>query len=264
MARSFTPIILAVRDRPSLRDARHHASGRLSRSAPLRRVPVRARPGPARRSHRLARRRAATSGDPADRAAWNGLSRSRTLAPRTVALTTSWFHQPRQRALIALASRWRIGRPDPPPDAVRTGASAGVHADGADHEQSRMAEELTVDVFHDVWRRASTYDPAGGSVVGWIINQARSRAIDRLRFEQRKKRVNRDVEGPPATPTASDPQEILDVREQARIAAISLGRAQQRGIRPSPVCRARLPARYPSGTTARDLEGKVEALDVEE
>ena len=52
------------------------------------------------------------------------------------------------------------------------------------------AEELTLDVFHDVWRRASTYDSAGGSVVGWIMNQARSRAIDRLRFEQRKKRVN--------------------------------------------------------------------------
>ena len=34
------------------------------------------------------------------------------------------------------------------------------------------AEELTLDVFHDVWRRASTYDPAGGSVVvGWIMNQ---------------------------------------------------------------------------------------------
>src|SRR5207245_2026594 len=40
------------------------------------------------------------------------------------------------------------------------------------------AEELTLDVFHDVWRRASTYDPANGSVVGWIMNQARSRAID--------------------------------------------------------------------------------------
>jgi len=79
------------------------------------------------------------------------------------------------------------------------------------------AEELTVDVFHDVWRRASTYDPAGGSVVGWIMNQARSRAIDRLRFEQRKKRVNRDVEGPPAAPAASDPQEMLDVREQGRV-----------------------------------------------
>src|SRR6185295_7957764 len=76
------------------------------------------------------------------------------------------------------------------------------------------AEELTVELFHDVWRRASRYDPAGGSVVGWIMNQARSRAIDRLRFEQRKKRVNRDVDGPPAAPSAIDPQETLDAREQ--------------------------------------------------
>src|SRR5262249_62414842 len=59
------------------------------------------------------------------------------------------------------------------------------------------AEELTVDVFHDVWRRASTYDPADRSVVGWIMNQARSRAIDRLRFEQRQKRVNSDGYRPP-------------------------------------------------------------------
>src|SRR5689334_4962131 len=51
------------------------------------------------------------------------------------------------------------------------------------------AEELTVDVFHDVWRRASSYDPEDGTVLGWIMNQARSRAIDRLRFEHRKKRV---------------------------------------------------------------------------
>src|SRR5215475_438670 len=52
------------------------------------------------------------------------------------------------------------------------------------------AEELTIDVFHDVWRRASRYDAANGTVLGWIMNQARSRAIDRLRLEQRKKRVN--------------------------------------------------------------------------
>jgi len=51
------------------------------------------------------------------------------------------------------------------------------------------AEELTLDVFHDVWRRAATYDPRNGSVLGWLMNQARSRAIDRLRYEQRKKRV---------------------------------------------------------------------------
>src|SRR5438046_9408846 len=38
------------------------------------------------------------------------------------------------------------------------------------------AEELTIDVFHDVWRRASRYDGADGPVLGWVINQSRSRA----------------------------------------------------------------------------------------
>lgn len=76
------------------------------------------------------------------------------------------------------------------------------------------AEELTLDVFHDVWRRASTYDAAGGSVVGWIMNQARSRAIDRLRFEQRKKRVQRDLDGPSA---AAGPEDLVDVRERGRM-----------------------------------------------
>jgi RNA polymerase sigma-70 factor (ECF subfamily) len=52
------------------------------------------------------------------------------------------------------------------------------------------AEELVLDVFHDVWRRAGTYDAGTGTVVGWIMNQARSRALDRLRFVQRKKRVD--------------------------------------------------------------------------
>jgi RNA polymerase sigma-70 factor (ECF subfamily) len=79
------------------------------------------------------------------------------------------------------------------------------------------AEELTLDVFHDVWRRASTYDAAGGSVVGWIMNQARSRAIDRVRFEQRKKRVNQSTDDPLAAPAAADPHQALDVREQGHL-----------------------------------------------
>jgi len=77
------------------------------------------------------------------------------------------------------------------------------------------AEEVTLDVFHDVWRRAGRYDPAGGSVVGWIMNQARSRAIDRLRFEQRKKRVDPDGTALPVA-SAPDPHEALDLQEQGR------------------------------------------------
>ena len=78
------------------------------------------------------------------------------------------------------------------------------------------AEEVTVDLYHDVWRRASTYDAAGGSVVGWIMNQARSRAIDRLRFEQRKKRVSTSADNPLPGPAPDDPRESLATREEAR------------------------------------------------
>lgn len=76
------------------------------------------------------------------------------------------------------------------------------------------AEELTVDVFHDIWRRASQYDAANGTVLGWIMNQARSRAIDRLRFESRKKRTHGgDTE--PMIEGAANPHDALELREQA-------------------------------------------------
>jgi RNA polymerase sigma-70 factor (ECF subfamily) len=75
------------------------------------------------------------------------------------------------------------------------------------------AEELTIDVFHDVWRRASGYDAANGTVLGWIMNQARSRAIDRLRFESRKKRTA-GGDGQPLDEAAADPSDVLELREQ--------------------------------------------------
>jgi RNA polymerase sigma-70 factor (ECF subfamily) len=76
------------------------------------------------------------------------------------------------------------------------------------------AEEVTLDVFHDVWRRASCYEEANGTVLGWIMNQARSRAIDRLRFDQRKKRVQPDTGDPlPAAVTAS-PDDLVAFSQQ--------------------------------------------------
>ena len=76
------------------------------------------------------------------------------------------------------------------------------------------AEELTIDVFHDVWRRASQYDPANGTVLGWVMNQARSRAIDRLRFESRKKR-SQGADIQPLDEVAANPHDELELREQA-------------------------------------------------
>jgi RNA polymerase sigma-70 factor (ECF subfamily) len=76
------------------------------------------------------------------------------------------------------------------------------------------AEELTVDVFHDVWRGASGYDAANGTVLGWVMNQARSRAIDRLRFDNRKKRRGDQQELSQEEP-AADPYDVLKLRQQA-------------------------------------------------
>jgi len=77
------------------------------------------------------------------------------------------------------------------------------------------AEELTLDVFHDVWRRASRYDAANGTVLGWIMNQARSRTIDRLRFENRKKRDG-GCDAEPLLEAAADPQFVIEHREECR------------------------------------------------
>jgi RNA polymerase sigma-70 factor (ECF subfamily) len=80
----------------------------------------------------------------------------------------------------------------------------------------QTAEELTLDVFHDVWRRAPTYNAAQGSVVGWVMNQARCRAIDRIRFEQRKKRVDCQPHEAGDKGSASGPDQALEFEEQAR------------------------------------------------
>jgi RNA polymerase sigma-70 factor (ECF subfamily) len=79
------------------------------------------------------------------------------------------------------------------------------------------AEELMLDVFHDVWQRASHYDAAGGTVLGWIMNQARSRALDKLRFEQRKKRVDPHANAPAPIALANDSADALELEAQGRL-----------------------------------------------
>jgi RNA polymerase sigma-70 factor (ECF subfamily) len=46
------------------------------------------------------------------------------------------------------------------------------------------AEERTIDVFDDIWLHARDYDAADGTVLGWLMNLARSRAVNRARREE--------------------------------------------------------------------------------
>src|SRR5690349_18133189 len=92
------------------------------------------------------------------------------------------------------------------------------------------AEELTLDVFHDVWRRAARYDPADGTVLGWIMNQARSRAIDRIRFDRRKKRLDPAAEDPTAVTEMPDVCDLVAIKQQSQVlrSALSLLTPQER------------------------------------
>jgi RNA polymerase sigma-70 factor, ECF subfamily len=95
------------------------------------------------------------------------------------------------------------------------------------------AEELTVDVFHEAWRRAGSYDPANGTVIGWLMNLTRSRAIDRLRFEQRKKRIDLRPEVLPATTSECGIEEPLVAAErglQLRTALAALSPQERQAI----------------------------------
>ncbi len=44
-----------------------------------------------------------------------------------------------------------------------------------------QAEEVTQDVYHEVWLQSARFDPAQGSVPSWLFTIAHRRAVDRVR-----------------------------------------------------------------------------------
>jgi RNA polymerase sigma-70 factor, ECF subfamily len=59
-------------------------------------------------------------------------------------------------------------------------AVVGEHAD---------AEEVVAEAFAQVWRSATGFDPARGSVAAWIATICRTRALDLVRSRKRRARV---------------------------------------------------------------------------
>jgi RNA polymerase sigma factor (sigma-70 family) len=51
--------------------------------------------------------------------------------------------------------------------------------------RAALADEVVEDTFFQVWRQAPRFDPARGTALAWLLNMARSRAIDAVRHESR-------------------------------------------------------------------------------
>lgn len=47
------------------------------------------------------------------------------------------------------------------------------------------ADDVTVDVFHEIWREAYQYDPSQETVVAWIMKRTRSQSLQREGLERR-------------------------------------------------------------------------------
>lgn len=72
------------------------------------------------------------------------------------------------------------------------------------------AEDVTVHTFHDVWRRAASYDAARGRPSAWLRTLARSRAIDLLRSRRRGRVLLEEVARDLAAASPASPAEAPD------------------------------------------------------
>ncbi len=74
------------------------------------------------------------------------------------------------------------------------GAAIAITRDAA------LADEITQDTFMRVWRRAESFDPRRGTVIGWVMRITRNIAVDALRVRR---------------PTAVDPMDLVGVHDEA-------------------------------------------------
>ncbi len=53
-----------------------------------------------------------------------------------------------------------------------------------------LAEEIVQEVFLEIWRKASNFDPGKGAATTWTWQLTRARSIDRVRTEQSRRRLD--------------------------------------------------------------------------
>ena len=96
------------------------------------------------------------------------------------------------------------------------------------------AEEVTLDVYLQVWKQANRFDPVRGRVSTWLMTMARSRAIDKLRGRAQELSQAETLEAVAETRSENpDPEQSAAVAQQqaqVRKALSTLSEEQRRAI----------------------------------
>jgi RNA polymerase sigma-70 factor, ECF subfamily len=96
------------------------------------------------------------------------------------------------------------------------------------------AEEVTLDVYLQVWKQANRFDPVRGPVSTWLMTMARSRAIDKLRGKAQELSQAENLEAIAETRSENpDPEQSAAVtQQQARVRKTlsTLGEEQRHAI----------------------------------
>jgi RNA polymerase sigma-70 factor (ECF subfamily) len=85
------------------------------------------------------------------------------------------------------------------------------------------AEEVTLEVYTQVWRQAANYDPRRGTPSAWMLTIARSRAIDRFRSTDQTRRRQEPLSSvETARAAGNDPEESASEAERRAIVRAAL------------------------------------------
>jgi RNA polymerase sigma-70 factor (ECF subfamily) len=80
-----------------------------------------------------------------------------------------------------------------------------------------LAEEVTQEVYLQVWRQASGFDAQRGSVKSWMATMAHRRAVDVVRRSQSSR--DRELKVPPDAPAADVAETVTLGEERDRVRA---------------------------------------------
>ena len=100
-------------------------------------------------------------------------------------------------------------------------------------DSHETAEDITLDVFTQIWKNAKKYHPEKGSVKGWIASLARYRSIDTLRRHKVRSDINRpqwsdvQLEKIPSNDNTGEALELAETRKKVSNAIAKLPEDQQ-------------------------------------